>query len=44
MFILAANAYGLDLSDNEKSNGGDGSSDYDAEKSTNQRDTYEEEL
>ena len=44
MFASAANTADLDISDNENSNGVDDSSDDDAEKNTNQSNTYEEEL
>ena len=37
MFTLAANTDGLDLGDDENSNGGSDSSDDDSENSTNQR-------
>ena len=44
MFASAENATDLDLIDDDKSNGGGYSSDYDAENSTNQRDNDEEEI
>ena len=42
MFTLAANVTDLDLSDDEKINGGGDISDDDAENSTYHRDNYEE--
>ena len=42
VFTSAANATDLDLSHDEKINGGGYNSDDDAENSTNQRDDYEE--
>ena len=44
MFTSAANAADLNLSDDEKSNGGGDRSDDDAENSTNQIDNDKEEL
>ena len=42
MFTLTDNAADLDISDDEKSNGGGDSSDHDVENRTNQRDNDEE--
>ena len=41
---MAANAAGLDISNDEKSNGGGDNSADDAENITNQRDNYKEKL